>query len=294
MKKILITGCSGFIGHHLIKEAQYGKWFVVGVDKRPIPLEHAQPDHFIQADVNDIGFRDLMDIDAVIHLAWRTNIPDCSRHPKESTRDNIDMTISFLEICKEAEIKKFIFPSTASLYSNNSTPWTEDMLAEPIEPYSWQKLSCEFACQMYAKQYGLPTVIPRFFQVFGEFQRADTALAAFIKNKKNNKPITLTKTTAQSSFKSGQRDFIYAGDLAKCVMKMVKSKNVGKGEIINVATGNVKTMEEVARTLKAGIKWIPKRPYEVERHEGDIKKARMLLEWEPEVNVIDWLKKIIK
>ena len=289
MKKLLVTGAAGFLAHHITREAQKGKWFVIGVDKRPIPKDRTQPDHFIQTKVEDLGFRDLMGVDAIVHLAWRTNIPDCQRHPIESTRNNIDMTIHLLEYAREAGVKKFIFPSTASLYSNNPTPWTEDMTPEPIEPYSWQKLACEFACQMYAKQFELPTVILRFFQVFGEHQRDDTALAAFMRFKKAGKPITLTKTTAQSTFRSGQRDFIYAGDLARAVMLAIKAGSVGSGEILNIATGKVRSMEEIAKALEAKIKWIPKRPWEVERHEGDITKTRMLLQWEPKTDVIQWL-----
>ena len=293
MKKLLITGCSGFLAHHIIKEAQEGKWFVIGVDKRPIPPNQTKPDHFIQTDVFDLTFKDLIGVNAVVHLAWRTNIPDCVRHPERSTYQNIDMTVHLLSVCREAGIGKFVFPSTASLYSHNKTPWTEDMKTEPIEPYSWQKQACEELCRMYSSQYEVPTVILRFFQIFGEFQREDTALAAFIKNKKNNKPITLTKTTAQSSFKSGQRDFCYAGDLAKAVMKAVKAKNVGKGEIINICSGKVNTMEEIAKAMKAKIEWIPRRPYEVERHLGDIKKARILLDWQPTIDVIQWIKENI-
>src|SRR3990167_5008395 len=214
--KVLITGCAGFISHHLIKECQGRGWYVVGVDKRPIPKGHTRPDLFLLTDVSDLGFKDLLDVDYVFHLAWRTNIPDCQRHPEESTNDNIDMSIHLLEVAKEAKVKKFLFPSTASLYGNNPTPWHEELKPDPIEPYSWQKLSIEYACQMYAKQ-GLPTVIFRFFQVFGEFQREDTVLAAFQRSIKEGKPVTLTETTAQSTFKSGQRDFVYAGDLAEAV-----------------------------------------------------------------------------
>lgn len=155
MKKVLITGCSGFLGYHLTKQCLDKGWEVIGVDKRPIPKNHYRPQTFYLTDVRDLGFRDMMGIDYVFHLAWRTNIPDCQRHPEESTYDNIDMTIHMMEISKEASVKKFIFPSTASQYGHNPTPWTEDMIGDPIEPYSWQKLSLEYACKMYSKQ-GLP------------------------------------------------------------------------------------------------------------------------------------------
>ncbi len=278
----MVTGCSGFLGHHILKELTEQGHETVGVDKRPIL--HYMPDKFIQADVMDLGFRDLMDIDWVIHLAFVTNIPNSVRHPKETTYQNIDMTIHLLEVCREAGVKRFFFPSTASLYSNNPTPWKEDMPPMPIEPYSWQKLSLEYACKMW----NVPCIIGRFFQIFGEYQRADTALATFLKNKNEGKPITLTETTAQSTFKSGQRDFIYAGDVAKAVILLLEKGEVG--EIYNIASGEIRAMEEIAEALNCKVKWIPRREYEVERHRGDISKITAL-GWSPETDIIKWLKK---
>ena len=289
MAKVLVSGCSGFIGHHLIKALKDKGHFVIGVDKRPIPKGHAKPYHFIQTNVRDLGFRDLNGIDYIFHLAFSTNIPNSIRHPIETTRDNIDMTIHLLEYAKDAKVGGLLFPSTASLYSHNTTPWVEEMFPMPIEPYSWQKLSCEYACQMYTDVYALPTVIVRLFQVFGEFQREDTALAAFLKSKKENRPVTLTETTAQSTFKSGQRDFIYAGDVANAMVKLMELQ---AGGIYNVCSGEITTMEDVAKAIKAKVKWIPRRKYEVERHHGSNNKIK-LLGWRPKVNVIDWLEKQI-
>lgn len=287
MATVMVTGSSGFLGTHILMKLQIAGHKTVGVDKRPIGPSKNHPHQFIQADLNDFNVRDLMGIDYVIHLAWRTNIPDCKRHPLESTRDNIDTTVHLMEVCKEAKVKKFIFPSTASLYGHNSTPWTEDMKAAPIEPYSWQKLACEELCKMNSKE--LPSVVLRFFQIFGEHQRPDTALAAFLRMKKEGVPITLTETMAQSKFKSGQRDFIYAGDIASAVVTVMESE-LGGGEILNVASGTVRTMEDIAKALDAEVKWIPKREYEVERHEADISKLTNL-GWSPKVDVIDWLKR---
>ena len=287
MARIMVTGSSGFLAQHIIPEFQKNGNEVIGVDTRPETW--VQSDRFIQEDVRNLKYRDLLGIDYVVHLAWRTNIPDCSRHPEDSTNDNIDMTIHLLEVAKEAGVKKVFFPSTASLYGNNPTPWTEDMVAAPIEHYSWQKLACESACRMYAQSLGLETVVARFFQIFGEYQRDDTALAAFLRAKKNGKPITLTETVAQSAFRSGQRDFIYAGDVAKAVYLLTMDERAKGGEIYNVSSGNCNTMQEIAEAIGAEVVWIPRRPWEVERHEGDISKLKAL-GWSPQINVIDWLK----
>ena len=283
--RILLTGASGFLAQHIGKKFEQEGHEVIGVDKRP--LGDWKPKKFIQTDVMDLNYRDMMGIDCVLSMHWRTNIPDCSRHPLESTYNNIDSTIHLLELAKEAGVKKFFFPSTASLYGTNPTPWTEDMPAAPIEHYSWQKLACESACKMYAGM-GLNTVVARFFQIFGEYQRDDTALAAFMRAKKNGQPITLTETTAQSSFRSGQRDFIYAGDVAEAVYLLTTDNRAGQGEIFNVASGECNTMEEIALKIGGEVKWIPRRPWEVERHLGSIDKLKAL-GWSPKINVLSWL-----
>jgi len=293
-KRVLVSGISGFLGHHITKACQSRGFDVVGVDKRPIPENHILPNKFLLTDINDLKFRDLMGIDYIIHLGWRTNIPDCQRHPEQSTTDNIDMSVHLLEVAREAKVKKFLFPSTASLYGNNPTPWAEDLPANPIEPYSWQKLAIEQACKMYSSVYNLPTVVFRFFQIFGELQREDTALAAFLKAKIEGRPLTLTETVAQSSFRSGQRDFIYAGDVAEALMLAIESDETGNGEIFNVSSGTIHTMEEIAKAIGAEVVWIPRREYEVERHLGDITKIKRVLNWQPKVDVIGWLENYTK
>ena len=206
------------------------------------------------------------------------------------TIDNISMSIALFKACAEAStIKKIVFASTASLYGENPTPWSEEMPAYPIEPYSWQKLSIEYAAKVWSVRYSLPTVSLRFFQIYGENQRPDTALAKFLKSKAEGIPITLTETTAQSTFRTGQRDFIYVKDVASAVCEAADSDEVRRGEILNVGTGEVHTMEEIAEAIGGEIVFIPQRKYEVERHEANMKKTKELLDWEPKTKVIDWI-----
>lgn len=291
--KVLITGASGFIAPHLVEACLKQGWEVLGVDIRDCPYRYA---NFIfeKRDVRDLTLKDLSGVDYIFHLAFVTNIPNSIQHPLGTTTDNIDMSVYLLDLAAKAKVKKFLFASTASLYGANPTPWREDMPAYPIEPYSWQKLSVEYACQTWSERYGLPTVIFRFFQVFGENQRPDTALAAFFRAKAAGKPITLTETTAQSSFRTGQRDFIYVKELAQACVKAASSPKTGQGEIINIGSGQVTAMEAVARAIGSEIVWIPKRGFEVERHEADITRAKQLLDWQPRVDVIAWLKEFVK
>jgi nucleoside-diphosphate-sugar epimerase len=147
---------------------------------------------------------------------------------------------------------------------------------------------------MWTKRYGLPTTTLRLYQVFGENQRQDTALSAFIRSKKTGKPITLTETTAQSTFKTGRRDFIYVKDVAKAFVATMTSDKTGKGEILNIGSGKMHTMEDIAKTIGSEIVFIPKRNFEVEAHQADMTKCYNLIDWKPKVEIISWLKNFIK
>jgi len=291
--KVLISGVAGFIGPHIAEECLAKGWDVWGVDI--IDYTYSTPNFlFEKRDIRDISVEDLKGVDYVFHLAFVTSIPNSVKNPLDTTRDNIDMTAYALDISTKAGVKKFVFPSTASLYGNNPTPWKEDIPLDPIEPYAWQKLTGEYACRMWAKCYGLPTVVLRLFQVFGENQRHDMAFAAFFRAKQEGKPITLTKTSPDSKFRSGQRDFIYVKEIADAFIKAAESQKTGLGEVLNIGTGKVHTMEEVAEALGGEVEWIAKRGYEVERHEADISKTEKILDWHPKVDVISWLKEFSK
>ena len=295
MKKILITGAAGFIAPHIIEESLKRNWEVVAVDLKEVAENLKYKDvKYLKKDVRNLDKDDLKAVDFIAHLAFITNIPNSIKYPIETTYDNIDMSAILLKKAEEANIKKVIFSSTASLYGNNPIPWVEGMQADPIEPYSWQKLSCEYLFKMWHERYGLKTSTVRLYQVYGENQRADTALAKFIKSKKENIPITLTETTAQSTFRTGRRDFIYVKDVAKAFLETMLSDKTGKGEIINIGTGIMTTMEKIAQTIGGEVKFIPKRNFEVEAHQADMSLCYKLINWKHEVEVIEWLENFCK
>ena len=293
METILITGASGFIAPHIIQESLDKGLKVVGVDlldQNPKEAVHDENYTFKKMDVRSLDEDFMREIDYVVHLAFVTNIPNSINNPLDTTKDNIDMTVHLLNLCVKAKIKKFLFPSTGSLYGNNPIPWDESMLADPIEPYSFQKLSCEYACKAWYSCYDLPTTVFRFFQVYGENQRKDTAISKFIQSKKEGRPITLVETTAQSSFRTGRRDFIYVKDLAEAVILAAKSKNTGKGEILNIGTGKATTVEDVASAIGGEITFIPRRKFEVEAHVANMKKTEKILNWKYKTEILDWVK----
>ena len=293
MKKVLVTGSSGFIAFHVIENLINSNFDVVGIDivepKNPI-----RGCHYIKKNVIDLTKKDFLDVSYVIHLAADANIKNTIDNPIQTTNNNLGITIKLLSLSAEKNIKKFIFPSTASMYGNNPIPWSEDMISDPSEPYSWQKISIEFALKMWFTRYNLPTTILRLFQVFGEFQRKDTAIAHFIKQAKNDKPITLIKSSANSKYMTGRRDWIYVKDIAEAFKLSILSDLTGKGEIINIASGKLTSVEDIAKAVSNKIDYLPPRDYEIDDHLADVFKAKKILNWEYRVDVIPWLKNYLK
>ena len=295
MHKLLVTGAAGFIAPHIIEEAANLGWEVLGIDITEAEDKILSKNvKYLRKDARELSDNDIKDFDFVAHMAFVTNIPFSIKNPISTTNDNIDMTVKLLDICTKNNIKKFIFPSTASLYGHNKIPFIEDMAINPIEPYSWQKYSCEKLCKMWNSRYDLKTSVLRLYQIYGENQRKDTALAAFINSKKLGKPITLTETTAQSSFRTGRRDFIYVKDVAKAFIATMLSEKTGNGEVINIGTGITTTMEEIANTIGGEVTFIPRRNFEVEAHQADMKLCYELLDWKPKVKVLEWLSNFVK
>ena len=292
MKKALVTGSSGFIAHHVIENLIKSGFEVTGVDILD-PENPFSDCKYLKKNVADLSAHELKDIDFIIHLACDTNIRNSIENPVSTTDNNLSVTIKLLSLASDAKIKKFVFPSTASMYGSNPIPWSEDMISDPGEPYSWQKISIEYALKMWTSRYKLPTTILRLFQVFGENQRKDTAIAAFMNQKKNNKPITLIRSSGKSKFNTGRRDWIYVKDIAEAFKLTLLSNNTGNGEIINIASGKLISVEEIAKTVGGEITFLPSRDYEVDDHLADISKAKKILNWEYKMDVIPWLKDYI-
>ena len=293
MKKVLVTGSSGFIAFHAIENLINSGFKVLGVDIVE-PKNPFKECNYLKKNVIDLTEKDLDGIDYVIHLACDTNIKNSIQNPVQTTNNNLGITVKLLSLSSKKNIKKLIFPSTASMYGNNAIPWKEDMVSDPGEPYSWQKLSIEYALKMWASRYKLPTTILRLFQVFGENQRKDTAIAHFIRQKKEKKPITLIRSSSKSKFKTGRRDWIYVKDIAEAFKLTLLSNETGKGEIINIASGELISVEEIANTVGGEITFLPSRDYEVDDHLADVSKAKKILNWEYKTKVIPWLEDYLK
>src|SRR3989344_711465 len=295
MAKLLVTGGAGVIGSNLGYELVKIGHKVVVIDnlsggKRENVNSKAK---FYRADVTNMKqikpiFRG---VDYVFHLAALPRVQFSIEHPLESDAANVRGTLNVLVAAADAGVKRVIYSASSSAYGDQKImPLRENFLANPKSPYGLQKYIGELYCKIWSEVYGLPTVCLRYFNVYGHRQSHEGAyalvIAKFIKQKLSGQPMTITGDGKHT------RDFTNVKDVVRANILAMRSRKVGKGEVVNIGAGNNQSILRVARLIGGPIKFISAR-LEPRDTLADISKAKRLLNWQPRVSLKDWIKKQI-
>lgn len=297
MKKMLVTGGGGFIGHHVVRELHERGDEVTVVDTF---REGRSPERVVEGvryEETDIRKTDellaLCDgVDTVFHMAALPRVQYCHEHPAETTDLNVHGTVSVLEAAMRAGVRRVVYSSSGAVYGDEqSMPLSETRPVSPTHSYGLQKYAGEQFVTMWPKTYPLETVSLRYFNVYGPGldPRGPYALAvgAFLLARKEGRPITI--------FGDGTvtRDYVHVRDVARANILAAEREKVGEGEVINVGTGRSITIGELARmflprdaSAEGAIVYAAPR---IEPHDSraDTSRAKELLGWAPSVSLED-------
>ncbi len=313
--KALVTGTAGFIGSHLSEELLKKGYHVTGVDcfidyySRSLKgnnlkgiINHQNFD-FIEENINNLDLQEVLsDTDYIFHQAAQAGVRASWGESFEIYTDNNIMgTQKLLEACRKQEIRKFIYASSSSVYGDtDNLPMKESNKLQPVSPYGVSKLAAENLCYLYWKNFRVPTVSLRYFTVFGERQRPDMAFHIFGKAIIENDDLTIFGDGKQS------RNFTYVADIVKANI-LAAEKDI-TGEIFNIGgdgegiiLNDVISLMEKMIGKKANRKYQKMAKGDVRHTSADCSKAKNLLDYEPEVEFeeglkrqIDWLKEVYK
>lgn len=251
MKRILITGGSGFIGSH-IAEYFNGKAEIRILDNLRSGYRRNLDGldvEFIEGDVRDRAAvaRAVEGCDHVFHLAAMVSVPESMFKIEECVDINVNGLLVVLEESAKAGVEKLCFSSSAAIYGDNPVvPKVETMLPEPKSSYAITKLDGEFYCNLFTQNGKLKTACLRYFNVFGPRQDPKSAYAAAV-------PIFTAKAVAGEDitvFGDGEqtRDFIYVKDIVEANVFMAEHDFTG---VYNIAYGGSITINDlVARIVK--------------------------------------------
>ena len=170
-------------------------------------------------------------------------------------------------------------------------PCKETDQINPISPYANQKYYGEVQARMFAELFNIETVSLRYFNVYGERQNIDgayaTVMGIFAHQKMNNLPMTVRGDGKQ------RRDFTYVGDIVSANRLAMTSKNVGKGEVINIGSGKNFSVNQIAEMMEGRTTFVDP-VVEPRESLASIEKAKKLLNWQPNQTVEEWIPKYKK
>jgi nucleoside-diphosphate-sugar epimerase len=308
MANYLVTGTAGFIGARtaelLIKDGHT----VVGIDNlndaydlrmKEYRLKRLQALPGFTFEKLDISEKSIVDtfkgqkFDAVINLAARAGVRTSVLDPWVYVESNMTGTLNMLEICRRAQIQKFIVASTSSIYGANPpypTPETASS-SEPLQPYAASKKGAEAMAHAYHHLYDIDVTVLRFFTVYGPAGRPDLSIFRFVQWISEGHPVRVNGDGEQS------RGFTYIDDIGRGVISALRPLGF---EIINLGGHEVITINDLIRLVEevvgkqAIIEYGPPDPADMRSNWADVSKAGELLGWEPQFNMRMGLEKLVE
>ena len=320
-KAVLLTGGAGFIGSHTAVELlNAGEQVIIADD-----LSNSNADvipkietitgkipKFYKVNVADRTAVDKIftenDIAAVIHFAGYKAVGEAVQKPIEYYRNNLDTTLSLLEVMRAHNTKRFIFSSSATVYgTSNTAPFTEDMpTGGCTNPYGWTKYMIEQILTDAAKaDPTVSVVLLRYFNPIGAHE------SGLIGEKPNGTPNNLMPYITQVASGileklsvygddyptpdgTGVRDYIHVVDLAKGHVAALKYAAEHNGtEIINLGTGKGYSVLDIVHAFEKAnnipIPYVitPSRAGDIAECYADTQKAKRLLGWQAEKDIED-------
>lgn len=246
-KKILITGCAGFIGYHLSKFFLEKNFLIYGVDKitnnynkklkqfRLNSLKTHKNFSFYKLDVckvNDLLYFSKINFGTIFHFAAQPGVLLSMKKPNLYYRRNIIGFQNILDIALKNK-SNFFFASSSSIYGNQkSKQLNEKMVANPNSIYGLTKLTNEYTAKILTNGL-INSYALRFFTVYGPYGRPDMAIYKFTKNLIENKKIILRNN---GNF---YRDFTYIDDVVKAIYKLFlySNKNLNSKHFLTLNMG---------------------------------------------------------
>jgi len=248
IKKILITGSSGQIGSCLVEHFNR-KYDIVGLDIKKSGIKEIDK----VTTLGDIRDKNLVsklvkDVDAVIHTAAQLSIKRSLEDPILDADINIMGTLNLLDSSrKNGNVSKFVFFSSSVVYGNPKyLPIDEKHPLDPVSPYGLSKLTGEKYCNLFYKEFGLPTVCVRPFNVYGNREDPNNSYVSIVSKfshmVRNNKPLII--------YGDGKhmRDFVHIEDVA-AFTEILLEKSETTGEVYNLGSGNPSTVIDIAKLV---------------------------------------------
>ncbi|MFZ0304922.1 MAG: SDR family oxidoreductase [Terracidiphilus sp.] len=306
MGKFLVTGAAGFIGRSIAAALLARGEQVRGIDNfitgKRSNLKGLEAMEFLEGDLRDPAActRACEGIDTVFHEAALASVPRSVADPVGTNEHCVTATLNLLVAARDAGVRRVVYAGSSSAYGESPTlPKHEAMAPNPISPYAAAKLAGEQYMRVFARVYGVETVVLRYFNVFGPYQDPTShysgVLAIFCRKMLAGEQPTIYGDGEQS------RDFTYIENVVRANL-LAAAAPTGKvsGAMMNAATGDRFTLNQTFNILRelTGYKGEPAygelRAGDIRDSLADITLARELLGYSPVVDFREGLRRTVE
>ena len=257
MKKILVTGGSGFIGSNLVKFLLKKKYFVINVDSLKYS---ANPYNTKKLNKNKNYVLFKLDINnknkilkvlkkykpqGIFNLAAETHVDRSIDSPYNFIHSNILGIYNLLEAIRKYKKKiKLIHISTDEVYGDVLVGRSDEKYPyKPSSPYSSSKASSDHLVQAYVRTYKIPAIISNCCNNYGPNQFPEKLIPKLIFNIINNKPLPIYGKGKNS------REWMHVQDHCEALLMIYKRGKIG--ENYNIGSGlNLKNIDIAKKLLK--------------------------------------------
>ena len=308
MKKILITGATGFIGSHLTEYLVEVGYDVVAFDRyNPNNhwgwLENSKYKYDIEVQLGDKRDYDsvynaVKDCDVVFHLAALIGIPYSYISPMAYIRTNVEGTYNILEASRQLDIQEVLITSTSETYGTAQyVPIDEKHPLVGQSPYSASKISADQLAISYYKSFDLPVKIVRPFNTYGPRQSARAIIPTIISQLLNG------KTEVELGSLTPTRDLTFVKDTCAGFEEIYKSDSLF-GEITNIgmkaeiSIGDlaklIADIMEIDLSIRSSDERVRPQNSEVERLFCDNAKLLKHTSWKPNYTLKQGISEVIE
>jgi UDP-glucose 4-epimerase len=251
--------------------------------------------HFKQGDIRDVAtLQEIMSgVQLVFHQAAVVSVPRSVEDPVETAQVNDLGTLNVLETARRAGGSKVICASSCAVYGDTpQLPKREQGHTRPLSPYAASKLHGETYARLYHDLYGLKTVCPRYFNVYGPRQDPTSPYSGVIS-------IFMDKAVrgeVPTIFGDGEqyRDFVYVADVVEANLLAARRENICSA-VLNIGTGNSITVNGLWQSIakitgaRSDAKRETARTGDIRESVADISRAQKLLDFEPHYSLEEGL-----
>ena len=300
----VVTGGAGAIGSNLVRALRHSGARVTVLDN--LSSGHADnladlPDvRLVRGDVADpVAVDDAFGSNPayVFHLAAQFANQNSVEHPLTDLRTNAGGTLELLERARRTpSVRGFVYASTSCVLGGQGGTLSETSPVHPDTPYAVSKLAGEYYVGMYNSLHGTPTVVVRYFNVFGPGERPGryrNVLPNFVHRALRGEPLSITGTGEET------REFVFVEDAVQGTLRAALTEEA-HGRCFHIGSGRVLTIRELAEKVQAAtgslsaIEFQPKRHWDAVPHRcTDFTRARKILGYAPQVEFEDGLARTV-